>query len=109
MARRGSKKKASQELEMARMIRRYDLAKWTLPPLIWIASTWVPLKASLPIAKALAGEDTSLTVTFSITIVVSLVASGAVVAMTIRAAKARAEIKRLRGLIEELETEKEKG
>lgn len=85
------------------MKRRYDLAKWTLPPLIWIISLWVPLTAALPIAKALAGQHTTLVISFSFTLVVSLVTSGGMLAMFLRGKERQKELRRLRVLIEQLE------
>jgi len=90
-------KQANLEFERQRMHRRYDLLKWTLGPLIWIGSTWLPL-------KALSGHKTTLTITFSITIAVSVIASAGLITMYIRARKAEAEVERLRSLIKDLES-----
>jgi hypothetical protein len=96
VARKGTKKQAGLELERERMHRRYDLAKWTLPPLIWIVSTYVPL-------KAIAGHKTTLSVTLSITIAFSFVTSAALVAMYIRVRKAETRMGEMRKTIDALE------
>lgn len=105
MAQGGGKKKRTEEFQRERMVRRYDLAKWTLPPLIWIVSLWVPLQGALPIAKALAGQKTTLTVSFSLTIVVSLAASSALLAVYLRSREDKKELQRLRGLVEAFEAQ----
>jgi hypothetical protein len=99
-------KQASIQLERERMHRRYDLAKWTVAPLVWIVSSWIPLKGALPIAETLSGEKTTLTVTFSITIAVSLVASAGLIAMFFRARKAEKEVDRLRQVTKGLELDR---
>lgn len=81
------------------MHRRYDLAKWTVPPLIWIVSTYVPL-------KALAGQSTKLSITLSITLVVSFVTSAALVAMYLRARKAEKRVDEMQATIKQLEESK---
>lgn len=79
------------------MHRRYDFAKWTVAPVVWIASTYIPL-------KAISGHKTSLNVTLSLTIAFSLVTSAGLVAMYLRARKAENDNSRLRGTIKDLET-----
>jgi hypothetical protein len=106
VSRQGGKKQATVQLERERMHRRYDLAKWTVAPFIWIVSTWVPLQAAIPMAEALSGHKTTLTVTFSITLAVSITASLGLIAMFMRARKAEREVERMRDLIEEFEGEK---
>jgi hypothetical protein len=96
VARKESKKQADRQLERERMHRRYDLMKWTVAPVVWIASTWLPL-------KALAGHKTSLTITFTITIAISIIASASLIVMYIRARRAEAEIQRLEITITEIE------
>jgi len=96
VSRKGGKKQANLEFERQRMHRRYDLAKWTVAPVLWIASTWLPL-------KALAGHNTTLTITFTVTIAVSIIASAGLIVMYLRARKAEAEVKRLESTIAEIE------
>ena len=91
-----SKKQADLELQRERMHRRYDLAKWTVPPLIWIVSTYVPL-------KAIAGHKTTLSVTLSITLVISFVTSAALVTMYMRARKAEKRVSEMQETIKQLE------
>jgi hypothetical protein len=94
--RQGSKKQANFELERERMHRRYDFAKWTVAPVLWIASAYIPL-------KAIAGHKTDLNVSLTITIAVSLVTSAGLIAMWVRARKAERANEELRDTIRELE------
>jgi hypothetical protein len=97
VSRKGSKKQEENlQYERERMHRRYDLAKWTVAPLVWIVSTYAPL-------KALSGHKTSLTFTFTFTIAVSIITSAGLVVTYIRARKAEKEGDRLRITINELE------
>lgn len=100
MPRTGGKKQANFELERERMHRRYDLAKWIISPVFWIASTYIPL-------KAIAGHKTSLSITLSFTIAVSVVTSLGLLTMWVRARKAEQANEELRSTIRELEGAKE--
>jgi hypothetical protein len=82
---------------------RYELFKW-LVPAVWLAALWLPLRAALPIAKALAGKHTDLAVSFSLSITVSLVLGGTVYALMRRSREQRAEIIRLRRRCARLES-----
>lgn len=85
------------------MARRYDLARMVFPPVLWIAALWIPLQGALPIAKALSGHQTSLTVSFSISIFVSISGIGAMSITAYRYRKQREELIRLRERSEGLE------
>jgi hypothetical protein len=74
---------------------RYELFKW-LVPAVWLIALWIPLRAALPIAKALAGKHTDLAVTFSLSVTISLVLGGTVYALLRRGREQRSEIIRLR-------------
>jgi hypothetical protein len=101
-ARRESDEPTSVEIE--RVARRYDLAK-SLVPVAWIAALWIPIQAAVPIARALAGKHTDLTVTISISIAFT-VALGAGVASLLRKNKEqRDELRRQRRRITTLEQE----
>ncbi|MFI4990898.1 MAG: hypothetical protein ACHQHO_08320 [Solirubrobacterales bacterium] len=82
---------------------RYELFKWLIP-VVWIVALWIPLRAALPIAKALAGKHTDIAVTFSLSITVSLVLGGTVYALLRRNREQRAEVIRLRRRCARLET-----
>jgi phosphopantetheine adenylyltransferase len=82
------------------MHRRYDFAKWTVAPVVWIASTYIPL-------KAIAGHKTILNVSFSITIVVSIVTGASLLTMYLRARKAEEANEELHDTIRELEGARE--
>jgi hypothetical protein len=74
---------------------RYELFKWLIPA-VWLLALWIPLRAALPIAKALAGKHTSIALTFSLSITISLVLGGTVYALVRRNREQRTEIIRLR-------------
>jgi len=93
---------AAQRAEI--QLRRYELYKW-LVPVVWIASLWIPLQAILPIARALAGRQTNVSVTLTLSIVVSLAFGAGMLAMFIRSRAQRRELRRLRSRITELEKE----
>ena len=82
---------------------RYELFKWFVPA-VWLGALWIPLQAALPIAKALAGENTNVALTFSLSITVSLVLGGTVYALLRRNREQRAEIIRLRRRAARLES-----
>lgn len=97
------------DAEIQRSIQRYELAKWTLAPAIWLAACWIPLQAILPIAKVFAGKHTSVGITISISIAFSVVMGGSVVALLIRDSKRRQETERLRRRTEKLEKQLQTG
>jgi hypothetical protein len=90
------------ELEILRVQRRYDLLT-RLAPAVWIASLWIPLQAVQPIADALAGKDTNVAVTVSVSIVVTLSVSAGLIALMRRTREQRKELERLRKRCGELE------
>lgn len=96
---------------MQRMVRRYDLAKMVVPPVLWIISLWVPLQGAIPLAETLSGQETKLAVSVSISFAVSIAASGAMIAMFYKYRGQRDELIRLRQRCQELEraTDPEKG
>jgi hypothetical protein len=96
---KAGKKQANLELERQCMHRRYDLAKWTVAPVVWIVSTYIPL-------KAIAGHRTSLNVSLSITIAVSIVTGAGLIAMYLRARKAERANDEFRETIRGLEAER---
>ena len=99
MPRQGGKKRTKIDLEFERTRRRYDLAKFTLAPAVWLVASWVPLQ----IAESFSGEDTSLTISMGITISVSVVAGGTLLAMLLKSRRDKEEIKRLEVVKAELE------
>lgn len=99
MARDGGKKRTRVDLEFERTRRRYDLAKWTLGPAVWLVASWVPLQ----IAESFSGQDTKLTVSISISIAVTLAGVAGTVANYVKAKRLETENDRLRILNAELE------
>jgi hypothetical protein len=93
-------------LEVRRVERRYDLAR-SIVPVAWIASLWIPLQGAIPIAEALAGQDTNVTLTVSISIVFSLAVSAGFLALLRRTKEQRDELRRLRRRCNDLETQLE--
>jgi hypothetical protein len=87
--------------------QRYELAKWVVPPVFWIASLWIPLQAVQPIAEDLAGEDTSVTFTFTFSVAISIALGAGMIALWLRSRGQRGELLRLRGRCAELERELE--
>ena len=92
-------------MEVARVGQRYALARQAIPPALWIVSLWVPLQAVQPIADTLAGQDTSLSVTFSVTIGISIALGAGMMALLGRSRGQRAELLRLRKRCVDLEQE----
>jgi hypothetical protein len=95
----GGRKRTEIDLKFERTRRRYDLAKWTLAPAIWLAASWVPLQ----VATKFSGHKTTVTVSITITLVVSIAGGGALIAMFLKMRKQREEVQRLRVLTAELE------
>lgn len=91
-------------VDLAKVEGRYDLLS-KLVTALWIVALWFPFKAIQPIADSLAGEDTNLGITISI----SLAFAGASwigTAVTLyRSKKQRHEIERLRKRSIDLEKE----
>jgi uncharacterized membrane protein (DUF106 family) len=106
--RKKEEKERSERFQMQRMVKRYELLQWSVPPLIWIASLWIPLQAVLPIAHELAGKNTALTFSFTFSVVVSIAATGAMLGLIFKYRGRKGEIQRLREIIEEFEKD-EKG
>lgn len=94
------------DVELARTVGRYQLFR-SLAPAIWIATSALPIVAAVPVARALSGKDTNVTLTVSISIAFTLIVGGTVLALLRKTAAQRAEIERLRRRIEELEKELE--
>jgi len=92
--------------QVALQLRRYDLLK-SLVPVAYIASLWVPIRAVQPIAEALAGKDTNVTITIAISIVFSIALGAGVVALLRRSSTQRQELQRQRRLIAQLERERD--
>jgi hypothetical protein len=84
--------------------QRYELAKSVIP-IFWILSLWVPLRGALPIAETLAGKDTNVAVTVSISIAFTVALGAGVLALLQRSKAQRAELVRLRRRCANLETE----
>jgi hypothetical protein len=90
------------ELERERVAQRYGLARMCVP-VFWIVALYVPIRAAEPVAEVLAGKNTSLTVTFSVTIAISLVLGGTVIAQRMRIRAQGNELRRLRRRLEDKE------
>lgn len=101
MARKGPPKRTKLDLEFDRTRRRYDLAKWTLAPAIWLLSSWVPLH----VAERFSGHKTTVTVSVGITIGVSIAGLVSLVTVYMRAKRAESENDRLRLDVTRLEGE----
>ena len=99
MPRQPGKKRTKLDLEFERTERRYDLAKWTLGPAVWLVASWVPLH----VAESFSGRDTSLTVSISVTIAVSVIFGGTALTMWVKSKKDRNEVQRLEVVKAELE------
>src|SRR5438105_4874432 len=83
-------------------VELYQLLKrLTWVPLI--LAFWVPLQPLVEIAKALAGRQTNVTVTFLANLTVSIVLGGAAFVYWLKSRRQGTEIRRLRGRTAELE------
>jgi hypothetical protein len=94
--------KRSEDYYMQRMLQSFALAKMILF-LIAIALLYIPIKATVPLAHELAGKDTKLVASFSITVVISLGSLAGVITTVLRSRGRKAELERLRGKCEGLE------
>lgn len=88
--------------ELARIATRYDLYK-RLIPVLYIVVSAVPIWAMIPIAQALAGRQTNLTVTLTAGITVSAILGGGNAWQYVVGRGRRAEIQRLRQRVSKLE------
>jgi hypothetical protein len=93
---------STDDLVVQRSLKRWEVARM-LVPVVWIVSLWFPIKAATPIAEALAGEDTNVTVTFSLTIVFTLAFGAGVLSLWLKNRSQANEIRRLRQRCNDLE------
>ena len=80
------------EVVIARIKARYDHAKngvWLLA----VPLAWVPIRGAAPIADALAGKDTNVGLTLSISIVFSLALGGGAAALWRRTRRAERDLR----------------
>jgi hypothetical protein len=90
-------------------LKRYALAK-SFVPILYIAALYFPIRAMQPIASDLAGRDTHLTLTISITLVFSLAIGAGFLAQWKKLREQADELRRQRRRIANLEKElEEKG
>lgn len=68
-----------------------------------IIASWVPLQPLVEIARALAGRQTNVTMTFAANLTISLVATGTALALWVKSRGQGRELKRQRERIEQLE------
>jgi hypothetical protein len=87
-------------------LKRYALAK-SFVPIFYIAAFYLPLRAVQPIAADLAGKETHLTLTISITLVFSLAISAGFLAQLKKLREQAEELRRQRRRIVSLEKELE--
>lgn len=92
--------------ELARIAGRYDLARRCVPAL-YIVAFYIPLRAVQPIADAMAGKDTNVSVSIGVSITISVVLSATVVTLLLKSRAQGRELTRLRQRITELEGELE--
>lgn len=85
-------------------LKRYALAK-SFVPIFYIAALYFPIKATQPIASDLAGKDTHLTLTISITLAFSLSIGGGFLAQLKKLREQAEELRRQRRRIVNLEKE----
>lgn len=85
-------------------LKRYALAK-SFVPIFYIAALYFPIQAAQPIASDLAGKDTNLNLTISITIVFSLAISAGFLAQLKKLREQAEELRRQRRRIANLEKE----
>ncbi|HET8814111.1 MAG TPA: LapA family protein [Solirubrobacterales bacterium] len=85
-------------------LKRYALAK-SFVPILYIAALYFPIKATQPIASDLAGKNTHLTLTISITLVFSLAIAAGFLAQLKKLREQAEELRRQRRRIANLEKE----
>lgn len=88
---------------MQRMLQSFMLAKMVLL-LVGVALLYIPIKATVPLAHELAGKDTRLVASFSVTVAISLGSLAGVITTVLRSRGRKAELERLRGKCEGLES-----
>lgn len=91
-------------VELAKVEGRYTVLA-RLASALWIAAIWFPFKAAQPIADSLAGEDTSVALSFSISLALAGVSTVTAIVALVRAARQKGELQRLRTRCNELESE----
>jgi hypothetical protein len=93
-----------RQLEVQTVAQRYDLAR-RIVPIFYILALALPIRAAVPIAEALGGQDTNVTVTVSLSVVISVALSGAYLALWRKNRQQAAELRRLRRRARDLELE----
>ena len=104
MAERGQagREPSTGEVEIA--LKRYEVFKNAVL-VAWIAALWFPLKAATPIAEALAGNTTNVTLTVTFTLALSVALGSGVFALWNKTKSQSQELKRLRRRCDDLEGE----
>ena len=91
------------EVQLRRSLARYQLVRptiYALTTVLSIVAMWVPLRAIQPIVDALAGRETNVTLTVSITVAFTLILGGSAIAMWVKLQRQKAELIRLRARVE---------
>jgi hypothetical protein len=84
------------------MLQAFALAK-IVALVLAIALLYVPIHATVPIAQELAGKDTKLTASFTVSILISIGSLAGVITTVWRGRERSAELERLRGKCEAYE------
>ena len=103
-ARRAARKAQDREIELAHVKGRYEfwtrlLCGWWSP--LTVASLYIPIRAVQPIANALAGKHTTVSITISVTIVLSIALAGGVATLLKKNRTLTVEVSRLRKRLED--------
>jgi hypothetical protein len=95
----GGKSGRSDDYYIERMTQGFRLARQVVF-VLGIVALYVPIHAVVPVAHELAGKDTDLTASFSISIVISLGSLAGVLTTWLKTRGQGAELQRLRGQVE---------
>lgn len=93
---------SAQHVRIAAAVGRYQAITRAMPAL-WVIAAWVPIQAITPIARALAGRHTSVSVVFSLSITFSIVIGGSLLVQRKKIRAQAAELIRLRARCDQLE------
>jgi hypothetical protein len=100
----------SNDAELLRIVHRYELAKLAVLVVLGLPGIALEILACVPVAHALAGKHTTLTISISLVVSIALTASLAVTGLVFRAKTRRQgdELRRLRERSSRLEADNDR-
>lgn len=97
---------APARVQAAKIASRTDIILAAIPWVGWIlllAASWVPLQAIQPMIHEVAGKNTNVTISISISVVINILLSGTYFVQRRTVKRQQKELTRLRGRLEEID------